>query len=83
MWAVEICRIDILLEVSLISTPLVPPQEGRIEQVLHILLYLKIHKNMRLMFDSGYPRISSNLFKVYDWSDLYRDEKEAITTNIT
>jgi hypothetical protein len=42
-WAVEIGRVDILLEVSLLSTYLAMPREGHLEQALHIFGYLKIH----------------------------------------
>ena len=61
-WSMEIGRIDILLEVSIMSTQLALPQEGHLEQVLHIFGYLKIHKKMRLMFDCIYTRITSKLF---------------------
>ena len=78
IWALEIGRIDILLELSLMSTHLTLPQEGHLEQVLHIVGYLKIHKKIRLIFNCSYPIISSKLFKEYDWFDFYRDAKEAI-----
>ena len=38
---------------------------------------------MRFVFDCRYPRISSNIFKEYDWFGLYRDAKEAIPTNMS
>ena len=34
------------------------------------------------MFYCSYPRISSNLFKEYDWFDFYRDAKESIPPNM-
>ena len=40
-WAVELGRIDILLETSLMSQYLALPREGHLEQVLHIVGYLK------------------------------------------
>jgi hypothetical protein len=36
-WAVELGRVDILLETSLMSQHLALPQEGHLEQVLHIV----------------------------------------------
>ena len=63
--AVEIGRIDILIEVSLLSTHLEVPQEVYIEKVLHIFGHLNIHKNIRLMFDCKYQRISFNIIKEY------------------
>ena len=50
-WAVEIGRVDILLEVSLMSTHLALPRQGHLEQILHIFGYLKIHKKLRFLFD--------------------------------
>jgi hypothetical protein len=40
-WAVEIGRLDILLEISLLSSHLALPREGHLEQVYHIFAYLK------------------------------------------
>ena len=77
-WAVEIGRVDILLEVSNMSSQLALPREGHLEQVLHILGYLKEHKKLRLMMDSSYPDINEKWFKHYNWEDFYRDAKEAI-----
>ena len=81
-WAVEIGRVDILLEVSVMSKYLAMPREGHLEQVLHIMGYLKSHKKLRLMFDSSYPGIDERWFTKYDWQDFYRDAKEAIPPNM-
>ena len=81
-WAVEIGRVDILLEVSMMSSHLALPREGHLEQVIHMFGYLKTHKKFRLMFDSDHPQISTNRFKSYDWFDFYKDAKEAIPTNM-
>ena len=81
-WAVELGRVDILLETSLMSKHLALPREGHLEQVLHIMGYLKSHKKMRLMFDSSYPTVKEKWFKRYDWFDFYRDAKEAIPPNM-
>ena len=81
-WAVEIGRVDILLEVSLLSAYLAMPREGHLEAALHIVGYLKSHKKLRLLYDSSYPKISEKWFKRYDWHDFYRDAKEAIPPNM-
>ena len=81
-WAVEIGRVDILLEVSMMSAHLALPREGHLEQVIHMFGYLKSHKKFRLMFDSDHPQISLTRFKSYDWFDFYRDAKEAIPGNM-
>ena len=81
-WAVEIGRVDILLEVALLSQHLALPRQGHLEQVLHIFGYLKSHKKLRLMFDPSQPRISSNRFKEYDWEEFYKGVEEAIPPNM-
>ena len=40
-WAVDIIRVDILLETAILSKNLALPCEGHLEQVLHIVGYLK------------------------------------------
>ena len=79
---VELGRVDILLEVSVMSKYLAMPREGHLEQVLHIMGYLKSHKKMRLMFDSSQPRLDERWFTKYDWQDFYRDAKESIPLNM-
>ena len=72
----EIGKIEVLIEVSLISTHLVPPREIHLEQVLCIYGFLRIHNKMRLMFDCSYPQIISKFFKEYNRFDLYMDANE-------
>ena len=77
-WAIELGRVDILLEVSIMSKHLALPREGHLEQILHVMGFLKEHKKMRLLFDSSYPKVKESWFKSYDWFDFYRDAEEAI-----
>ena len=44
-WIVEIGRIDINVEVSMLSSHLVLPREGHMQELLHIFVYLKKHFN--------------------------------------
>ena len=80
-WAVEIGRLDILLEVSMLSHHLALPREGHLEQVMHIFGYLKMHPKRKIAFDPDHPVVDERRFKEYDWEDFYRDAKEAIPTN--
>ena len=41
MWIVELGRVDICLEVSILSSHLALPHEGQLEQVFQIFAYLK------------------------------------------
>ena len=54
-WEIEIGRIDILLEVTVMSNNMALPREGHIGQFLNIMGYMKNHKKMRLMFDYSNP----------------------------
>ena len=81
-WAIELGRVDILLETSLLSKHLALPREGHLEQAIHIVGYLKSHKKLRLMFDSGYPKVKEKWFQSYDWHDFYREAKESIPPNM-
>ena len=54
------------------------PRESQLEQVLHIVGYLKYNKKFRLMFDASYPQVNGKWFQKYDWEDFYWDAKEAI-----
>jgi hypothetical protein len=55
-WMVELGRIDIATEVSLLSSHLAYPCEGHLETALHIMSYLSQKHNTRLIFDPTYPK---------------------------
>jgi hypothetical protein len=46
-WCVELGRIDIITEVSMLSTYLCLPREGHLKAVFHVFVYLGIHHNVR------------------------------------
>ncbi len=77
-WAVELGRVDILLETSLLSTYLAMPRVGHLNQVYRMFGYLKQYPKRKLAFDPMHPRISEKMFKQHDWHDIYRDAQEAI-----
>ena len=81
-WACELGRLDILLEVSLLSAHLALPREGHLQQALHIFGYLKCRPKRKLAFDPDHPQVDERRFKRYDWFDFYRDAKEAIPDNM-
>ena len=56
-------------------------RQGHLEAVLHIMGYLKVRHNSRLMFDPSYPDIDHSNFQEYDWTDFYECAVEAITPN--
>jgi hypothetical protein len=48
-WAIELGRIDIYIDVALLSSYLCQPRIGHLEQVLHIFSYLKHHENSNII----------------------------------
>jgi hypothetical protein len=67
-WIVEIGRVDICCEVSILSSCLAMPREGHLEQLFHIFAYLKGKHNTEMIFDPSIPDIDENLFPKEDWS---------------
>ena len=78
---VEIGRIYIATEVSLISSHLAYHREGYLETDLHVMACLKQKHNSRLVFDLTYPKIDESIFKYCDWKYFYGDAEEAIPPN--
>ena len=81
-WAIEIGRIDILLEVALLSSHLALPRAGHLQQVYHIFGYLKKSPRRRIYFDPDHPQISESRFKKFDWEDFYKGVEEEIPPNL-
>jgi hypothetical protein len=81
-WAVEIGRLDILLEVALLSSHLAMPRQGHLDQVYHIFSYLKHNGKRRVYLDPSYPAISEDRFAEYDWTDFYKYAEEVMPPNM-
>jgi Reverse transcriptase (RNA-dependent DNA polymerase) len=83
-WAVEIGRIDIYLETSLLSQYQANPRFGHLEAAYHIFAYLKNHPDLgRLAFDSHAPSIDESFFHPSaDWTDFYGDVTEELPPNM-
>ena len=62
-WIVELGRVDIHLEVSMMSSHLAMPREGHLEQVLRIFSHLKKYHNTELVFDPSDPVIDESQFE--------------------
>ena len=79
-WIVELGRVDICCEVSMLSSSLALPREGHLEQVYHIFAYLKKYHNAEMVFDPSDPGVEYALFPKQDWSntEFDQDEKEEI-----
>ena len=81
-WAVELGRVDILLETALMSTHLALPRWGHLEQLYHIFGYLKANPKRNLFFDPQHPKVDERAFKEYDWYNFYRDAKERLPSDM-
>jgi hypothetical protein len=80
-WTVELGRINIFINVSLISSFLGQPRVGHMEQVLHIFAYLKHHKQSNLVFDPHTVDWDESQFQKYDWTEFYKVAQESIPPN--
>jgi hypothetical protein len=80
-WAADMGRVDILLEVLLLSSYLVMPRLGHLEQALHVLGYLKANPKWKLALYPSHPGINKSRFQRCDWTEFYRDAREAIQEN--
>jgi hypothetical protein len=80
-WCVELVRIGIITEVSMLSTYLWLPREGHLEAVFHVFAYLGLHHNARVVFDPTYPAVDMGTFIKTDWKSMYGDVKEMIPSD--
>ena len=81
-WMVELGRIDIATEVSLLSSHLAYPREGHLETALHIMSYLRQKHNTRLIFDPTHPKIDMGMFPQSNWTKFYGNIEEAIPADM-
>jgi hypothetical protein len=78
-WSVEIGRMDITCEVSMMSSHMALPREGHLTQLFHMFAYLKKKHNSRMVFDPRYPFVDESRFKAdCDWKVMYGNAKEAL-----
>jgi hypothetical protein len=61
-WCVELGRIDIITEVSILSTYLCFPREDHLEAIFHVFVYLGLHHNARVVFDTTFPDVDMGTF---------------------
>ena len=65
-WAVELGRVDIIVETGKLSRYCVTPRLGHLEAVLHIFAYLKRNSSCSMVFNWHEPVFNESLFKVCD-----------------
>jgi hypothetical protein len=77
-WCVELGRIYIITEVSMLSTHLCLPRKGELEAIFHVFAYLGIHHNAIVVFYPTYRSGDMGTFIKIDWKSMYGDMKEMI-----
>ena len=80
-WIVELGRVDIITEVSLLSSQMAMPRRGHLEAAFHMFAHLKIKHNSTLVFDPCYPDIDMKDFKDCDWKNFYGEVNEPMPPN--
>ena len=80
-WIVELGRIDIITEVSLLSSHLALPRDGHLDALLRVFSYLSNKHNATIVFDPIYPLFEDDAFVETDWKDFYGNVKEPVPPN--
>ena len=84
-WAVKLGRVDIYLEVSLLSQYLANPRVGHLDAVYHVFAFLKKHPKLKTVFDPKDVILDKNCFAqvpVGVWREFYGSVAEEIPTNM-
>jgi hypothetical protein len=83
-WIVELGRIDIGYEVSVLSRYLVQPRTGHLLQAIHVFKYLDIHSKNELAFDPAMHEIddpNETERKMKNMREMYPDAQEDMPPN--
>jgi hypothetical protein len=67
LWMVELGRIDICLECSMMSSQLPLPREGHLYQLFQMFAYLRKYHNTEMVVDPSDPIIDESSFESRDW----------------
>ena len=67
-WIVELGRVDVCLECSMLSSHLALPREGHLYQLFQVFAYLKKYHNTEMVYDPSDPCIDESAFELKDWT---------------
>jgi hypothetical protein len=84
-WAIELGRLDIFHEVSILLQHQALPREGHLEALYHIFAYLRSHENMgRIGYDPTKPEIDTSCFEssTADSTEFYGDVEEELPAHM-
>jgi hypothetical protein len=65
-WGVELGRVDVLLETSLLAQHSANPRVGHLETAYHVFGHWMTHPRSRLVFDPAEPVIDELCFSLHD-----------------
>ena len=80
-WAVELGRIDIYTEVSMLSQHQCLPRVGHLDAIYRIFWYLKNADQARIFFDPGHidlTMVDFGVTEVEKWKEFYADAEEQL-----
>ena len=77
-WICELGRVDILVDLAMLSRFLASPRRGHLDQAFHIFAYLKRYNRSSMVFDETEPVFDESRFQKCDWSEYYPGACEAI-----
>ncbi|KAL7515917.1 hypothetical protein ACHAWX_000987 [Stephanocyclus meneghinianus] len=76
-WVVELGRVDIAIEVAIMSQYQANPREGHLEALYLIFYFLSKNPLRRLLFDARVPACDEDAFQLdADWTEFYGDVEE-------
>jgi hypothetical protein len=80
IWATETGRVDVLLEVSLLSQYRAIPQESHMDQLLHIFAFLKVHPKLTICLSPELPSVDCKDYQTNkeDFAEIYRDVEQLL-----
>ena len=68
IWMVELVRVDIFLEFSMMQSNLALPRKVNLHQVLNIFSHLQKYYDTDLLYDPIYPCIDESSFELHDFT---------------
>ena len=81
-WIVELGRVDITTEVSLLASMMAAPREGHLYQALRVFSHLQRWHNAELVFDPTIPSFDDLAFPKRNWENTpFTGSIEVIPSN--
>ena len=78
---IRLGRINIITEMSSLSSHIMLPREGHLDAALHPMAHVGQRYNFRLVYDPSYLELDHSVSKKCHWLDFYKDAKEVTTAD--